>query len=111
MKPFEILALKTLEGLHAHFERCFGDEAEIDLEEGVLRVEFEDKGIYLLNRHAPLSQIWLSSPKSGAWHFALETFADSKEIDWRSTRGEKISLYALLNQELSPPSPFTKQTS
>lgn len=108
-KNFEALASETLESLSTQFEERFGDTAEIDLEDGVLRVEFDDLGVYLINRHSPLSQIWLSSPKSGAWHFAKAEFSDRKATDWVSTRGDKLYLSEILNRELAPTIAFNTE--
>lgn len=108
MKNFATVAAATLEALLHQFEQRFGDETELDLEDGVLRIEFEDGRVYLINRHMPLQQIWLSSPKSGAWHFAAAHFNDTGSADWLSTRGEKISIYDLLNKELQPAEAFHK---
>ncbi len=107
MKNFATAAAETLESLMHQLEERFGDDAELDLEDGVLRAEF-DNGVYLINRHMPLQQLWLSSPKSGAWHFAPAYFNDTKSADWLSTRGEKISIYDLLNKELKPAEAFCK---
>jgi frataxin len=49
----------------------------------------------VINKHGPNREIWLSSPKSGAWHF---TRADGGA--WRSTRGVE-ELAALLAAELA----------
>ncbi len=73
---------------------CPGAEAE--LEGGILTVELADGGKYVLNKHAPLKQLWLSSPKSGAWHFAY----DEAKREWRSTRGPE-TLTLVLARELS----------
>jgi frataxin len=96
----------ALADLENQCEERFGDEAAIDLEDGVLRLEMPDGRVFLFNRHSPLKQLWLSSPLSGAWHFTYAPFVDKKIGDWRSTRGDKISLYDLLNRELMPVLPF-----
>ncbi len=101
MKNFETNAVHFLESLQSQFENCFGDAADIELSEGVLSLELEDGGVYLINRHIPLQQIWLSSPQSGAWHFA-----PSEGGNWISTRGEKLSIFDILNKELNPSHPF-----
>jgi frataxin len=106
MQDFEILAKNTLDTLFEQLEERFGDTIQLDLEDGVLRAELENGGIYLINRHNPLRQIWLSSPQSGAWHFAPAEVAH--KIDWLSTRGEKVSLYDILNRELKPEKEFLK---
>ena len=63
---------------------------------GILTIETGSGGKYLLNRHAPNRQIWLSSPVSGAWHFAWSEESEA----WISTRGSE-RLEELLGRELS----------
>ena len=49
---------------------------------GVLTVEGEG-GTWIVNKHAPTRQVWLSSPKSGARHYAFEEVSGL----WQDTRG------------------------
>ncbi len=72
---FESLADSLLEAL---------EEALVDAERqgGVLTVE-GDEGTWIVNKHAPTRQVWLSSPKSGARHYA---FAQDSGL-WQDTRG------------------------
>jgi len=56
----------------------------------------DDGRQFIVNKNAPLRQIWLSSPKSGAWHFEW----DSDDESWRSTRGARVDLADLLADEL-----------
>lgn len=92
---FARLADAALDRLMAGIEESCPD-AEAELESGILTVDLADGGKYVLNKHAPLRQIWLSSPKSGAWHFAY----DEAKREWRSTRGPE-TLPKLLASELS----------
>lgn len=92
---FTRLADGMLDRLMAGIEDgCPGAEAE--LEGGILTVELKDGGKYVLNKHGPLKQLWLSSPKSGAWHFVY----DEAKREWRSTRGPE-TLNQVLARELS----------
>jgi frataxin len=75
---FESLADSLLEAL----EEGIGNVADAELQGGVLTVE-GDAGTWVINKHAPTRQIWLSSPKSGARHYAFE---DGTGL-WRDTRG------------------------
>jgi frataxin len=75
---FESLADSLLEAL----EEGLGEVADAELQGGVLTVE-RDGGTWVINKHAPTRQIWLSSPKSGARHYAFE---DGTGL-WRDTRG------------------------
>jgi len=75
---FESLADSLLEAL----EEGLGTVADAELQGGVLTVE-GDEGTWVINKHAPTRQIWLSSPKSGARHYAF----DQGSGLWRDTRG------------------------
>ena len=68
------------------------DGSHADLNGGVLTID-TPTGQYILNKHAPNRQIWLSSPRSGAWHF------DARDGVWVATRGDQV-LHAILQQEL-----------
>ena len=68
-----------------------------DFDEEVLKFE-NDNFIFILNFHEPTSQIWLSSPISGAHHFELKDKNDFKS--WKSTRDQTLGLYDLILSEL-----------
>ena len=76
------------------------DDMDADLREGVLTIELDSGGTYIVNKHAPNREIWVSSPKSGAWHFAF----DPGRKAWCDTRGrggaENLTLEKLLTDEL-----------
>jgi frataxin len=94
---FESLA----DGLLAALEEGIGPHADAELQGGVLTVEADaisGGGTWLVNKHAPTRQIWLSSPKSGARHYAF----DAGSGQWRDTRGG-ADLIALLSAELGIP--------
>jgi frataxin len=57
-------------------------EWDADLEGGVLTLE-GNGGTWVLHKHAPTRQMWLSSPQSGAHHYAF----DPALSQWRDTRG------------------------
>ena len=58
-------------------------------------VELEDGGTYVINKHAPTRQIWVSSPASGATHFARDQGSDR----WIDTRGGR-DLARMLRDEI-----------
>jgi frataxin len=87
---FETLA----DSLLATLEEALGDHADAELQGGVLNVEADD-GTWVVNKHAPTQQIWLSSPLSGARHYAF----DGPSGQWKDTRGGP-DLLALLSAEL-----------
>jgi iron-sulfur cluster assembly protein CyaY len=89
-KAFESLA----DDLLAALEEGIGGHADAELQGGVLTVDGEE-GTWVVNKHAPTQQIWLSSPKSGARHYAF----DAGSGQWRDTRGG-MELLAHLSAEL-----------
>ena len=96
---FDRMAGQVIDRLMAEIEEQLADDVEIDLEGGILTIELEDGGKYLVNKHRPNREIWLSSPKSGAWHFAHDP-----EAGWISTRTvdeARPVLHRLLADELA----------
>jgi frataxin len=96
---FERQAGKVLDRLMQEIEDQAMDDLDVDLEGGILSVVLPDGGTYLVNKHGPNREIWLSSPKSGAWHFRHDA-----ETGWLSTRvvdGERPQLHRLLADELA----------
>ena len=93
---FESLADATLTRLQAAIEEQSGGDIDAELIGGILTLELESGAKYVINKHGPNQQIWLASPRSGAWHFAWS----ADEQAWLSTRGGD-RLEALLSGELS----------
>lgn len=80
---FAKIADGTIARLFEELEEAVGDVADVDLQEGILTVEFEDAGRLVLNKHQPNRQIWLASSVSGAAHY------DWDGERWISSRGGK----------------------
>ena len=93
---FETLAEQAMQGFADQVEDKAGDEADVDFEGGILTIELEEGGTFLLNKHGPLQQLWLSSPLSGASHYKY----DEAVGRWRSTRDDN-DLAERLAAELS----------
>lgn len=93
---FESRAEAELQRLMARLDDKLGATVDVEFQNGILTLDLEDGGQYVINRHGPNKEIWLSSPRSGAWHFKY----DAAGSVWRSTRGAG-ELAALLNQELA----------
>lgn len=87
----EILA-RILDGA----EEALGDIADVDLENGILKIDGDDGSCFVINKHAPNRQIWVSSPYSGASHFDYDEDNDL----WKATRGG-ADLLDLLGQDFS----------
>lgn len=66
---------------------------EIDFFNGILTITLPSQHAYVINKHEASRQIWLSSPQSGAHHFAHQPEKDS----WLDSKGK--SLYSLLSEE------------
>jgi frataxin len=97
-RDFELKADQVLSRLMVEIEDQLPD-AEVDLQGGILTVEIDGVGQYLINKHGPNREIWLSSPKSGAWHFK-----HTPEAGWVSTReveGRRPVMHRLLADELA----------
>ena len=92
---FERRAAEILNSLFEQVEEQLGDWLDVELNGGILQIELPDGGAYVINKHAPNREIWVSSPKSGAWHFAA-----APDGAWQSTRGAQ-ELTALLAGELA----------
>ena len=88
---FEALAAKTLARLAEAIEIA---GADVEFSGGILTILSEDDRTFLLNKHAPLKQLWYSSPISGAHHYA------PRGSEWLSTR-DGTSLLARLSEELA----------
>ena len=72
-----------------------GDQLDVDLQDGILTIELDSGGQYVINKHAPNRQIWMSSPVSGASHFDSDGHGG-----WVGTRGAG-TLAAMLSAELA----------
>jgi frataxin len=94
--PFEARADATLARLLEAVEAAAGDDVDAELVGGILTLELESGGTYQINKHAANREIWLSSPVSGAWHFAWS----EGDGAWRATKGGE-RLEDLLARDLS----------
>ena len=93
---FDGIADETLNHLLDVIDDQLGDRFEVDMENGMLTIETDTGGHYIINKHGPNRQIWLSSPVSGASHYEFNE--DSRS--WVDTRsGESLTLK--LSEELS----------
>lgn len=67
-------------------------EVELEYASEVLTIDVDGR-IFVVNKHAPLQEIWLASPISGPYHF--------KEINdtWKDSKGNLLK--NVLSEELS----------
>ena len=97
MTEFKKKASETLDDIFNLVESKF-DNYEVDYEDENLRIDsLEGKGTFILSIHTPTSQVWLSSPLSGAHHFESRS---SESVEWISTRDSNINLKQLIIKEL-----------
>lgn len=94
---FHTLADGLLQTIVDVIDEAVGDTVEVDLIGGVLTIDLASRGQYVINKHAPNREIWLSSPSSGAWHFTY----DAERDGWVSTRDRSQSLTEVLVRELA----------
>jgi frataxin len=80
---FHQLADDTIETLSDHIDDEMGDDLDVDLQSGILTIELDSGEQFIINKHGPNRQIWMSSPVSGA---SLYYFYDDND-SWTSTRG------------------------
>lgn len=90
---FHTIADDFLETLFDQLDEAVGDVADVDLQDGILNIELDAGGEYIINKHAPNKQIWMASPKSGATHYAY------KDEAWVGTRDD-ANLIERLSSEL-----------
>jgi frataxin len=87
----------SFESLADSLLKALEEGLDAERQGGVLTLEGEE-GTWIVNKHAPTQQIWLSSPKSGARHYAFEPGAGL----WQDTRGG-ADLLTTLSGELGLP--------
>ena len=58
----------TLEALVETLDALDHQAFDVDCGDGKLTFEFEDGVVFIVNRQAAASQIWLAEPRGG-WHF------------------------------------------
>lgn len=92
---FDRQAGAALERFAEALDMGLGAEADVDFMGGILTITLESGGQYVLNKHAPNRQIWLSSPRSGASHYRF----DPKRGAWVGTRSGRV-LGEVLTEEL-----------
>ncbi len=97
MNQFIDTARQTLDEIFNLIESKY-ENFEVDFEDENLRIDSANNGaVFIISIHSPTSQIWLSSPISGAHHFKMSS---TSPITWESTRNKEIKLLDLLISEL-----------
>ena len=79
MNNFKEAANKTLNQIFDMVEKNY-EFLEVDFEDENLKIEKDEK-VFIVSVHNPTSQIWLSSPISGAHHLLIiQTIGLEQEI-------------------------------
>ncbi len=68
---------------------------DVELEGAMLTIALASGKHYLVSKHAPSQQLWVSSPLSGGLHFSYDKVTDS----WFLPNG--TNLHALVSKELA----------
>ena len=74
---------------------------EVDLESGILTLEFVDGAKYVVNSHRAARQIWMAAERS-AWHFDL----DSNKNAWIASKsGDELwaTIEGVVSRKLGRP--------
>ncbi len=83
---FHKIADKTISSLYDYLEKVDNNgDLEVDLLNGILHIKLPSTKQYVINKHEPTRQIWVSSPISGAHHF----FYEENSHKWVSS-GNKV---------------------
>lgn len=92
---FAALADISLHHLSDAIEALDEDGAlDVELINGILTVEFPSGRQFVVNKHGPSQQIWLSSPLSGGLHFSYDKMAR----EWALPDGRRLE--TLLKAEI-----------
>ena len=82
------LADAMLDRLLAALEEADGQGAlEVESQGGVLTIEVPPAKHYVVSKHVPTRQLWLSSPVSGGLHFDYNV----ENKDWQLRNGQKLA--------------------
>jgi frataxin len=92
---FAALAEATLNRLADTVEALDEDGVlEVEYISGMLTIDFSTGRQFVINKHGPSKQIWMSSPLSGGLHFSYV----ENDQDWALADGRRLS--TLLQAEI-----------
>ncbi len=91
---FDQLAEETLVAIEEAVENS-GADIDFDSAGGILTLEFANGSQIIVNKQAPLKQIWVAA-RSGGYHFDY----DADSASWR-LQGQGDELYAALGRYCS----------
>jgi CyaY protein len=99
-QQFDAAADRSLRALDRQINEI-PEGVEADLESGILTLEFEDGGKFVVNSHRAARQIWMAAERT-AWHFDYAPATDR----WISAKtGEELwsTLEAIVSRKLGRP--------
>ena len=91
---FDQLAEDTLVAIEEAVENC-GVDIDFDSAGGILTLEFANRSQIIINKQAPLKQIWVAA-RSGGYHFDY----DESSTSWR-LQGQGDELFEALGRYCS----------
>ena len=59
---------------------------EVEFQMGIMTITLDGGHQFIINKHAPSQQIWLSSPLSGGLHFSF----DASNKEWALADGRRL---------------------
>ncbi|MEQ1790103.1 MAG: iron donor protein CyaY [Rickettsiales bacterium] len=85
---FQKLAEKTLDKLADALDLLDASgDLELDCLDGIITITLDSGKQFIINKHSPSQQIWLSSPVSGGLHFSYYVAEDA----WKIADGRSLS--------------------
>lgn len=93
---FILLADTVLSTLSDEVSSRYGAFSDVDYDDGVMTIQLPSEAEYVINRHTPSRQIWMSSPVSGPSYYVF----DMKSEKWYNNKDLSLTLTQTLLEEL-----------
>ena len=93
---FMVHVEKIFSALSEEIITTYGQVVDVDCDESVLTLELPEQRSYVINRHTPSRQIWVSSPVSGPSYYTYNTSKGT----WCDTKNPTLTLRGHLLGEL-----------
>ena len=88
------LADEVLEKLYDFVDKIpTQQDLDVELQYGVLTVELESGKQFIVNKHTPTRQVWVSSPVSGASYFAYDEASERWSPVRTRTKGDDLVVF------------------
>lgn len=96
---FRQIVASALSNLGTQVDAIESDDLDSKLTDGVLQVEFESGGVFVLSQQVPVRELWLSA-MSRAWHFR---YAEGTWIERDTGEGLEAVLSSLFSKKTGQP--------